>query len=101
MRYQRTDRFKADYRSLRPAEREQFKGAVRALNQAAGTEQDPHQIAWPSRLRIKDVNSAPGVMEMTWSFSGPDGRATFELTRVDGHLGVRWRRLDGLVAIAW
>jgi hypothetical protein len=42
--------------------------------------------------------NAPGVFEMTWSFSGPDGRATWQWTTVidaDGRpvSAVRWRRL--------
>jgi len=32
-------------------------------------------------------------MEMTWSFAGPDGRATFELVEVDGEPAIRWRRI--------
>ncbi|MBI2865251.1 MAG: hypothetical protein HYX94_11880 [Chloroflexi bacterium] len=47
---------------------------------------------WPSSLRVKAVKGAPGVWEMTWSFSGPDGRATFELIGVEGEPAVRWRR---------
>src|ERR1700737_2000670 len=45
-----------------------------------------------------DRDREPGIFEMTWSFSGPDGRATWERTTVlDGEGGawpaVRWRRL--------
>jgi hypothetical protein len=32
---------------------------------------------------------------MTWSFAGPDGRATFEWIRIDGQPGIRWRRIGG------
>jgi hypothetical protein len=32
---------------------------------------------------------------MTWSFSGPDGRATFEYVEVDGEPAIRWRRIGG------
>ena len=32
---------------------------------------------------------------MTWSFSGPDGRATFEYFDVDDELAIRWRRIGG------
>jgi hypothetical protein len=95
VKYERTDRFKADYRRLEADERERFRAAVREMNPAAGSEQDPRRIAWPTRLRIKDVERAPGVWEMTWSFAGPDGRATFELIRIDEALGVRWRRIGG------
>ncbi|WP_237752803.1 hypothetical protein [Mycolicibacterium aromaticivorans] len=48
---------------------------------------------WPRTLRVESVQSAPGVLEMTWSFSSPDGRATFELVTVDGELRCRWRRV--------
>jgi hypothetical protein len=44
---------------------------------------------WPVSLRVKPVRSAAGVMEMTWSFASPDGRATFEFVTVGGELGVR------------
>lgn len=54
---------------------------------------------WPSALRIKSVTGAPGILEMTWSFSGPDGRATWEWTTVrdqgSTYPAVRWRRLGG------
>ena len=54
--------------------------------------------SWPGNLRVKAVVNAPGIFEMTWSFSGPDGRATWEWTTVietDGRQwpAVRWRRL--------
>jgi hypothetical protein len=32
---------------------------------------------------------------VTWSFSGPDGRATFEFIGVEGELAIRWRRIGG------
>jgi hypothetical protein len=48
---------------------------------------------WPRSLRVKAVHGAPGVLEMTWSFASPDGRATFELVTVEGELRCRWRRV--------
>ena len=50
---------------------------------------------WPRGLRVKRVVGVPGVWEMTWSFAGPDGRATFEWCEVDGELAIRWRRIGG------
>jgi len=50
---------------------------------------------WPTSLRVKSVRNHPGVLEMTWSFAGPDGRATFEFVTVEGELRVRWRRVGG------
>jgi hypothetical protein len=48
---------------------------------------------WPAKLRIKSVEGASGIWEMTWSFSGPDGRATFQWVTIDGEVGIRWRRI--------
>jgi hypothetical protein len=78
-----------------------FRTAVRAFNTAADRymeTKDPS--AWPANLRVKQVVNAPGVFEMTWSFSGPDGRATWEWTSVVDSEGqtwpaIRWRRLGG------
>ena len=50
---------------------------------------------WPAALRVKPVEGAPGIFEMTFSFSGPDIRATFEWTEIDGARAVRWRRIGG------
>jgi hypothetical protein len=50
---------------------------------------------WPAALRIKRVQGAPGIWELTWSFAGPDGRATFELIEVGGEPAIRWRRIGG------
>lgn len=33
------------------------------------------------------------MWELTWSFAGPDGRATFEFFAVDGETAIRWRRV--------
>jgi hypothetical protein len=52
-------------------------------------------MRWPKTLRIRDVEAAPGVWEVTWSFSGPDGRATSEFFDAEGKLGIRWRRIGG------
>lgn len=99
MRFERTDPFKADYQRLSEEERQLFREAARAFNSACDRfidTKDPS--SWPANLRVKPVVNAPGVFEMTWSFSGPDGRATWEWTTVvdaDGHPwpAVRWRRL--------
>ncbi|MGQ0775445.1 MAG: hypothetical protein ACT4NY_13640 [Pseudonocardiales bacterium] len=37
--------------------------------------------------------SAPRIWELTWSFSGPDGRATFESIEIDGTSGIRRRQI--------
>lgn len=99
MRFERTEVFKADYKRLSPDERELFRQAARAFNVACDSFiETRNRSVWPTHLRIKPVVNAPGVFELTWSFSGPDGRATWEWTTVtdaDGtrHPAVRWRRL--------
>ena len=51
--------------------------------------------AWPKSLRVKAVGGAPGIWELSWSFAGPDGRATFEFVDVHGEPAIRWRRIGG------
>ena len=99
MRFERTDLFKADYRRLSASSKELFRQAAREFNEACDQFTITNDAAsWPARLRVKSVANAPGVFEMTWSFSGPDGRATWEWTTVADaqgtqHPAVRWRRL--------
>ena len=78
-----------------------FRESVAVFSDACDRVQaDPSQ-AWPSSLRVKSVRSAPGVFEMTWSFSGPDGRATWEWCTISSmengvevnRPAVRWRRV--------
>ena len=98
MRYVRTDSFKADYRRLSAAEQDLFRQAARSFNRGCdefARTRDPS--VWPASLRVKAVRGAAGVWEMTWSLAGPDGRATWESTELDGDDGaqpaVRWRRI--------
>jgi hypothetical protein len=76
-----------------------FKDAVVRLNAAdermIAAEDQSERGRWPARLRIRDVVAAPGIWELTWSFAGPDGRATFELFGSDPARGIRWRRIGG------
>ena len=95
MRFERTDSFKADYQRLTDSEKELFRGAIRAINSAFDRRTPGQAPAWPRRLRIRSVAGARGVFEMTWSFAGPDGRATFEFVNMEGETGIRWRRVGG------
>lgn len=60
-----------------------------AAVRAAAGEDDP----WPNSQRVRRVQGAPGVWEMTWSRNDPDGRATWEWVEIDGEPGIRWRRV--------
>lgn len=90
--------FEADYRRLSVTERTLFKTALQTFVLACDRFAADPATAWPASLRVKAVENAPGIWEMTWSFSGPDGRATFEWVQIDGSLGVRWRRIGGHAA---
>jgi hypothetical protein len=88
--------FGADWARLTDHERILFERVVREQFHPACERfgLDP-AAPWPRALRVKRVQGIPGVWEMTWSLSGPDGRATFEWITIDGELAVRWRRIGG------
>lgn len=94
MKFETTPAFDSDVRRLKPEHLAEFRKVLREKFVPAcdAFAADP-AAPWPSSLRVKSVRSAPGILEMTWSFSSPDGRATFELVTVDGELRVRWRRV--------
>lgn len=94
MRFETTPAFDADVRRLAPQHLQSFLQVVRGIFAPAcdAYAQDPSR-PWPASLRVKAVRGARGVREMTWSFAGPDGRATFELVTVAGELRCRWRRI--------
>jgi len=96
MKYETTPTFDADFRRLKPQHRTAFREVLRTKFIAAcdALATDPAAV-WPKSLRVKAVQGAPGVLEMTWSFARPDGRATFELVTVDEELRCRWRRVGG------
>lgn len=96
MKSETTPAFDGDYRRLQPEHRATFRQVLRDkfIPACAQLAEDP-ATAWPKSLRVKAVRGAPGVLEMTWSFAGPDGRATFELVTVDGEIRCRWRRVGG------
>jgi hypothetical protein len=94
VKYSRADSFKRDYQRLSPSEQEEFKKSVMEdFVPAAERCVADGTSAWPNGLRVKGVQGAPGVWEMTWSFTNPDGRATFEWANIDGAAAIRWRRV--------
>jgi hypothetical protein len=92
LKYDRSDSFKRDYQRLSPSERDEFKARVLSDFVPACDARDEGK-PWPNGLRVKGVQGAPGVLEMTWSFSDPDGRATFEWVEIDGEAAIKWRRV--------
>lgn len=94
MRFETTPRFDADFSRLPDDHRRVFRRLVPAFSAAC----DAYVVssgaqAWPARLRVRRLASAPRIWEMTWSFAGPDGRATFEFVEDDAGPRVRWRRI--------
>jgi hypothetical protein len=94
VKFETTPAFDADFKRLKPEHRAAFREALKAkfIPACAALEVDP-AVVWPQGLRVKSVQGAPGVLEMTWSFARPDGRATFELVTVNEQLRCRWRRV--------
>lgn len=94
MRYQAAPSFLGDWERLSRSEQGTFLEVVRlrfipACERFAADPSAP----WPRSLRVKRVQGYVGVFELTWSFAGPGGRATFEFIEVQGELAIRWRRI--------
>lgn len=94
MKFEITPGFSGDVRRLKAEHLAEFRRVLREkfIPARDAYAADP-ATPWPASLRVKSVHSAPGVLEMTWSFASPDGRATFEFVTVEGELRVRWRRV--------
>ncbi len=96
MKLQVAPAFEGDWRRLSASERALFRRVVTDdFHPACMRRQVDPAAAWPATLRVRRVEGTPGVWEMTWSFAGPDGRATFEWVAIDGEPAVRWRRIGG------
>ena len=80
-------RFGADFDALTPEQQVDFLAAVRQFVEDLGR---GRQIR--KGLRVKGVQGASGVFEMTWA---SDGRATFQYGDevVEGEPHVIWRRV--------
>jgi hypothetical protein len=86
--------FVADFRRLPKRDQARFRKVfVEEFSPACDAFRADPSLSFPDRLRVKPVVGARGLFEMTWSFSGPDGRATFEWIDLDGEPAIRWRRI--------
>lgn len=96
MKFQVTPAFEGDWARLSEPERATFRAVIRdEFHPACERRRDDPDAPWPKTLRVRRVEGAPGIWEMTWSFAGPDGRATFEWADIEGQPGVPWRRIGG------
>ena len=94
MKYRTTPAFDADVRRLSREEYTKFRTVVRDhFVPAAERVAARPGSKWPRGLRVKDVEGAHGIWELTWDW--PDGRATFEWIEVDGEPAIQWRRVGG------
>lgn len=96
MKFITTAQFERDFKKLPKTHRQMFIQLIPAFNDACDKYATSSTLAftkWPSSLRVHPMKSAKGVWEMTWSFSGPDGRATFDFVAEGNSLSVRWRRI--------
>lgn len=94
MKFTRADTFVADWRHVDKAHRPVFATVAREeFSPACDVWADDPSRKWPAALRVKPMKGHPGLWEMTWSFAGPDGRATFDWVEVDEELVLRWRRI--------
>jgi len=95
LKFELTVSFRADLKRLGNEEHEIVRATLPDFVAAAETDADDPSTKWPESLRVRDVENAPGILEVTLNIAGPDIRATFEWTRIDGDLAVRWRRIGG------
>jgi hypothetical protein len=84
--FAQTDRFRRDFAALSPEQQAAFRAA------AAKFVADLPSGRFRLGLRVKGVQGAPGVFEMTWA---DDGRATFEYGSAvrEGETHIIWRRI--------
>ncbi|SRR6266536_91791 len=85
--YQKLPRFQKDFDQLSMDDRERFKQAV-----ARFVEDLDGDRGFRRGLRVRGIQGAPGIFEMTWA---PNGRATFQYGEPirEGQVHVVWRRV--------
>ena len=95
MKFELTESFLSDRNRLTREELELVRARLPEFFAACERFAADPGAKWPASLRVKRVEGARGVFEVTLNFAGPDIRATFEWTHVEGELRVRWRRIGG------
>lgn len=92
MKYRTLAAFDRDYSALPPEHQKLFRETLTqhflpALAAGALTGESP----WPPRIRLHKI--AESIYSITWSFTGPDGRATFHLEPSNEEPVLVWRRI--------
>ncbi len=98
MRFATQKYFDRDWARLKPEHQRQFIAVVRekfipSCDAWAQAADDGLPYVWPKSLRVSPIVNGGGIMEMTWSFASPDGRATFHIAAEDGQWICYWRRI--------
>ena len=98
MKFGTTESFAADFKRLKSEHKSAFKKVVHtkfspACDAWAQSQAERRAYVWPKSLRVDELRGAPGIMEMTWSFASPDGRATFQFLRDGDDWVCVWRRI--------
>lgn len=99
MRFETTPQWDRDWKALKPEHKRAFREVlpdfIRACDayaaSKAGVKSTAPPCRWSAALRVHPMKSAAGIWELTWSFSSPDGRATFEFVSDQKGLLLRWR----------
>lgn len=83
--YDQTEGFRRDVKALTPEQRAALRKAIRAFVEDLG------KGRFRKGLRVKGVQGAPGIFEITWA---DDGRCTFEYGPEvrEGEPHIIWRR---------
>lgn len=95
MKFRRLDSFKSDHKRLKTEHKKAFAAVVLtkfapACDAWAAAMAERTSYVWPATLRVDELRQGNGVMEMTWSFASPDGRATFQFVREGQGPGAEW-----------
>lgn len=94
MKFKTLPKFDSDYAKLSLEERAKFKAALKVFISACNEfEKSPAGYRWPASLRFEQITATKRIHAITWSFAGPDGRATFHFESVDGEQFTVWRRV--------
>lgn len=98
MKFRRTEAFKRDFKRIKEQHKAEFRRVVDeefspACDGWAAAVAARRSYVWPASLRVDELKGTAGIMEMTWSFASPDGRATFALVSEAGEWYCVWRRV--------
>lgn len=93
MKFRTTPAFDRDWKRLPVEHKRSFRERMGEFNKACDAYAEHRAAVWPAATRVSQLVGTHGIWEMTWSFAGPDGRATFEFILDDGVLHCQWRRV--------